>query len=199
MTTLMPLTVCGFHGTTSDKAEAVQQAKDFRLSTNPWDWLGNGVYFFQDAFDRAKEWAELMVEKRAAPNIRPAVLSASIELTDCLDFLDLDAAKIVTKVHPLFEAALQNSGEKLTQKPLIVSGGIIHSGEGKFGLNKYDCRLINWITEKYMCEKGLVVSSVRAAFIEGKAIHDTSHIFSKTHVQIAVRNAHKISNIRIAL
>lgn len=41
--------VCGYHGTTLARADAILENGQFQLSQNPWDWLGDGVYFWQDA------------------------------------------------------------------------------------------------------------------------------------------------------
>jgi hypothetical protein len=46
----------GHHGTSRQVAETVL-SKGFRASKNPYDWLGDGVYFWQDAPLRAMEWA----------------------------------------------------------------------------------------------------------------------------------------------
>ena len=45
---LEPITVTGYHGTTRRFAEKILR-DDFVASVNEWDWLGHGVYFWQDA------------------------------------------------------------------------------------------------------------------------------------------------------
>ena len=47
-----PLQVYGFHGTSIDAAEVILR-EGFRPSRNAYDWLGDGIYFFQDAPLRA--------------------------------------------------------------------------------------------------------------------------------------------------
>lgn len=46
----------GFHGTSTRAAERIL-ASGFQISRNEYDWLGDGAYFFQDAPERALEWA----------------------------------------------------------------------------------------------------------------------------------------------
>ena len=55
----------GYHGTTAQDAQAILQS-GFRPSTNRYDWLGDGVYFWQDAPARAWEWARAHWGPRAA-------------------------------------------------------------------------------------------------------------------------------------
>jgi hypothetical protein len=51
-----PLQVYGYHGTSQTKALSILD-RGFRASDNDYDWLGTGIYFFQDAPLRAKQWA----------------------------------------------------------------------------------------------------------------------------------------------
>ena len=46
--------VYGYHGTTKDVALEIKR-NGFRASENAYDWLGDGVYFWQDAPSRAWE------------------------------------------------------------------------------------------------------------------------------------------------
>lgn len=48
--------VYGYHGTNTEAAATIIQ-QGFNVSSNDYDWLGTGVYFFQDAPVRAWEWA----------------------------------------------------------------------------------------------------------------------------------------------
>ncbi len=58
-------TVEGFHGTTLAAAQSIER-DGFKLSEKRWDWLGDGVYFFQDGPYRARalEWAVAVMEGR---------------------------------------------------------------------------------------------------------------------------------------
>lgn len=53
--------IIGYHGTSKENAIAIVK-NNFRISENPDDWLGCGVYFFvegiSDPVNSAKEWAE---------------------------------------------------------------------------------------------------------------------------------------------
>ena len=64
----------GFHGTSTGAAQRILSTA-FEASRNDYDWLGDGVYFFQDAPARALEWARQRFGEDAA------VLGAEIDLT----------------------------------------------------------------------------------------------------------------------
>ncbi|MGB5637309.1 MAG: hypothetical protein WBM44_25005 [Waterburya sp.] len=51
-----PLEVYGYHGTSLSAAQKIIE-QGFNFSINDYDWLGTGVYFFQDAPLRASSWA----------------------------------------------------------------------------------------------------------------------------------------------
>ncbi len=53
------------------------------MSTNDYDWLGTGVYFFQVAPQRALAWAD-----ERYPD-SPAVIGSRLVLENCLDLLDI--------------------------------------------------------------------------------------------------------------
>jgi len=51
--------VVGYHGCDRSLAESVVAAKeDLKPSHNAWDWLGHGIYFWEDSCARALRWAE---------------------------------------------------------------------------------------------------------------------------------------------
>ncbi len=53
-----PAIIYGFHGL--DKTVALKilnQQYDFKPSSNDYDWLGDGVYFWENNYTRAKEYA----------------------------------------------------------------------------------------------------------------------------------------------
>jgi hypothetical protein len=71
-----------FHGTSELRALSIL-ADGFSVPKKSHSWLGTGVYFFQDNFDLAQEWATSV-----APTLgdEPAVISAELSLDGCLDF-----------------------------------------------------------------------------------------------------------------
>ena len=48
--------------------------KDYKISQKPYDWLGHGLYFWENNYDRALDWA---TQKKHRGGIKePAVVGA---------------------------------------------------------------------------------------------------------------------------
>lgn len=56
----LALQALGYHGTTLEAAKKII-TDGFRPSSNPWEWLGHGIYFWQDAPNRARDWAKEVI------------------------------------------------------------------------------------------------------------------------------------------
>jgi hypothetical protein len=54
--------VLGYHGCRPDFADALVSGalpvRDWRPSQNPYDWIGHGIYFWEHAPERARDWGE---------------------------------------------------------------------------------------------------------------------------------------------
>ena len=83
-----PLRVYGYHGTNTEIAAVIIQ-RGFNISSNDYDWLGTGVYFFQDAPLRAWQWAN----QRYPEN--PAVIRSLIRLENCIYLFDIGYASLL--------------------------------------------------------------------------------------------------------
>ncbi len=164
------ITVFGYHGTSFKAAQAILEAgehgaEQFLASENDTDWLGDGIYFFQDAPYRAREWPEIRWPTwRRIKN--PVVLCAEIELTHCLDLLDIQAGKSIANWYPRMEATYAVGHRPLPQN--------------REGRRYFDRALINYVVGR-MDDVGGQINSIRAAFVEGKPIVPGSHLYSHTH------------------
>lgn len=78
--------VLGYHGCDRGVAERLLGGENFKLSSNDYDWLGPGIYFWEANPQRGLDFArELAVLKRDKGRIRKAgVVGAVIELGLCL-------------------------------------------------------------------------------------------------------------------
>ena len=159
--------VIGYHGTTVESAAKILES-GFRLSRNPYDWLGDGVYFFQDGFERAKEWAR---ETHTEEDV--AVIAAEIHLSDCLDMLDTRWTKVVAEAYNHFLNLYKQAGLALPRQTT--------------GAHRLDREVINYVVG-VLCEQGFSIKSVRAAFAEGNPVYPDSAFYDRGHVQIAVRD-----------
>ena len=164
-TYLVPI-VTGYHGTNSEVADIIER-DGFQLSQNAYDWLGDGVYFFQDAPCRAWEWA------RARYGEDGSVIGAEIRIADCMDLLDVGWNEVISDMYDEYLKFLRNAGlSRPTQ-----SGGA----------HRLDREVINY-TVGVLGESGIRIACVRAAFREGRPVYADSAFFNQSHVQIAVRD-----------
>lgn len=63
--------VIGFHGCDQSVVEAVIAGKtELLASTNDYDWLGNGIYFWENNEERAWQWAKDLAKKEKFANQR---------------------------------------------------------------------------------------------------------------------------------
>jgi hypothetical protein len=169
-----PVTILGYHGTSRAVAEQILQ-HGYQPSRNDYDWLGDGIYFWQDAPRRAWEWAERLL------GIDAAVLVSKIELGNCLDFVDIDAPRILSKYYEKFSEDYGVAGIPLPEQ------------KGK--LHRLDRQVINYTTD-ILDKQNFFVQTVRGAFREGQPIYPNSAIYTLSHVQIAVRDASVILETR---
>ena len=84
-----PNLTIGFHGCDQSVVDKVITGKENLLvSTNDYDWLGSGIYFWENNEERAYNWA-CELSKRSGSSIKsPAVIGAVIDLGYCFDLTD---------------------------------------------------------------------------------------------------------------
>jgi hypothetical protein len=160
----------GFHGTSIERAERIL-AEGFQASRNEYDWLGDGAYFFQDGKVRAAEWARQQFGDDSA------VIGAELELTDCVDLLDPHWHDAVRESYSGFVEGLRKEG---LSPPRQTAGA-----------HRLDRAVLNRAVE-ILETRGERVRSVRGVFVEGEPLFPGSALFSRAHIQIAVRDASAI-------
>src|SRR5437588_5660092 len=80
-----PRTVIGYHGCTRESADRILAESRFLPSARAYDWLGEGIYFWEYAPYRALEWAIIRCSHLGG---EPAVLGATLRLGRCMNLLD---------------------------------------------------------------------------------------------------------------
>jgi hypothetical protein len=165
--------VLGFHGTSKDHAASIL-ANGFRISANQYDWLGDGVYFFQDAPQRAWEWARKFHGNEAA------VVGVRLRLIDCMDLLDIQWFSVLSEAYDGFLTQMKGAGLSL---PRQTSGA-----------HRLDREVINYAIA-ILGKEGHIIRAVRAAFGEGAPAFPNSALLERSHVQIAIRDMSVIADI----
>ena len=158
--------VFGFHGTDPALAERLLRGEvavaDWSPSTNVYDWLGRGIYFWEYGPDRAREWAG-----------KGGVVGAIIQLGTCLNLTDVGHTGFLANMYERFVAQQRKRHKAIPRN------------RGKF--RDLDCAVINYAADKAQ-RLGQPIQTVRGAFLEGEPVFPGSGILRQTHIQIAVRD-----------
>lgn len=160
--------VIGYHGCERLVAEAVVAGREqLRPSQNEYDWLGRGIYFWEFGYRRAHEWAEDHCDD-------PAVVGAIIQLGDCFDLLDAEHTDLLVEAADAFFAQAAAQGLAV---PRNTAGG------GRYR----DCLVLNALLDKAERERW-PFQTVRCVWREGRPVGDGMSIFTRSHIQVAVRD-----------
>jgi hypothetical protein len=174
--------VLGYHGCGLAVArEIVSGQREQLRSTNEYDWLGSGYYFWQDSPARALSWAQEEAGRISGKIKIPAVLGAIIDLANCLNLVDAEHLNPVKAAHGAYLEFCKISGGK----PLQNKGRNLRA--------RYLDKAIFETLHKLRGEEGKApFETVRAFFVEGEPLYENAGLHSLDHVQICVRDAGKI-------
>ncbi|MDR3228735.1 MAG: hypothetical protein LBT53_04915 [Puniceicoccales bacterium] len=175
--------VVGYHGCPRYVGEKVLLSEHEHLlpSANPWDWLGGGVYFWEDNPQRALEWA-----KKNKQISDPFVIGAMIRTEDCLDLTEVKSIDLLKYSYNSLKQRLDKAGTPLPEnKPF--------GEDDKDEVRRYlDCAVIENAHETLKESGQPPYASVRGIFSEGLPIFSGAEIHSMSHAQIAVRDTRSI-------
>lgn len=176
-------TLIGYHGCDQETGERVLAGDmDLRLSTNDYDWLGHGIYFWENDPDRALHWARTVQKhgkKSRHPIKNPFVIGAVILTGNCLDLMQAEPIRLLRNAHINLKRVYDEAGAKLPINRLI---------HGELAMRHLDCAVIQFLHQDRE-EIGLpAFDTVRAAFPEGTPLYESSGFLERTHIQICVRN-----------
>lgn len=184
-----PSYVFGFHGIDEDVAmDILTQKKDFKISNNNYDWLGSGIYFWENNYERAIQYAKEDSTRKDSKIKKPFVLCAIIDLGNCLDLLDQKNLDFLKFAYESLKSDLKKEGRNLPQN---TSFGSL---DFDFKKRELDCAVIRY-AHQLATEVGFPFDSVRAAFIEGEALYDNAGFKQQNHIQIAILNSDCIKGI----
>ena len=176
--------VVGYHGCDAGVAERVLAGKArLNVSTNAFDWLGQGIYFWEHGPQRAYEWAIEQTRLGAARVRNPSVLAARIDLGVCLDLLDTANTRLLGRWYAKFRRFVREKGVLMPQNRDAAGGR-----RGDKVLRYRDCAVIDYTLSNLAETEGVKYQTVRGVFLEGKPAFPGSKIALKSHIQIAVRD-----------
>ena len=176
-----PSPVVGYHGCRRQLGMHVLQGEVFpRPSGNPYDWLGHGLYFWEDNYERARAWAEQHCEEGDA-----FVLGAHINLGRCLNLLEKSSLRLVRSAYEILEEATIGVGKQMPKNSVA-------SAEDTFLRRELDCTVINTLHQNIEISKREPFDTVRGAFWEGAELYPDAGFRSENHIQVCVRNPRSI-------
>lgn len=187
MYSILPNLVLGFHGCDEDTYKKVlYEHKNLLPSSNSYDWLGNGIYFWEDSVDRAQQWAKASCERYNKkhpdePAKKPAVIGAVISLGNCLNLTDYKSSDILKTGYEILKYELQLNGKEMPANKNI-------KGNTDLLYRDLDCAVIQRIHQLNKEMKRRDFDSVRGIFLEGKPVYKDSGIMEKNHVQLCIVN-----------
>lgn len=185
----LPSFVLGFHGCDRKvAADLVSGRRQPTVSQNQYDWLGTGIYFWENNPSRALTFArELVGKKRSGKETikRPAVVGAVMDLGYCFNLLDAKFLRILRDGYEILKETFEEAGRALpANRPLRGSHELL--------LRDLDCAVINGVHAFRAAQNLPAFDTVRSAFIEGGELFPGSAIREKNHIQICVCNPSSI-------
>jgi hypothetical protein len=188
-----PNLVLGFHGCEASVRDTLlNNPNEIKISQKPFDWLGHGMYFWENNYERALRWAW---QKRNRGVIKqPAVIGAVIYLGHCCDFLDQENIELLSRSYNLMKENYKDSDAKLPSNKDLTSD----PHKDKL-LRNLDCAVIEYMhtelskeLQQDMRTKGFseykIFDTTRGVFTEGGPAFPGAGLFAKSHIQICVRN-----------
>jgi hypothetical protein len=178
------LFVVAYHGCDEAVAERlVNNRAEQHQSSNRYDWLGKGAYFFENDAARALKFAQnahTFPEKKftAKPINKPAVVGAVIRAQYVLDINTQEGIELCKAAAPRVLALAPLSPLKNKQT----------SDDATSGSDDVILRLLDRAIIDFVCTENYQMQVVRGAFAQGKRIAETSEIRDQSHVQLAVRD-----------
>lgn len=115
-----PGLIIGFHGCDKSVVDKVLSGDDIlTTSTNDYDWLGHGIYFWENNATRALQYAEEMTKRKYSSVKNPSVIGTIIDLGRCMDLMDSMYLQDLKEAYRLLEDVMSENGQSLPQNTNI--------------------------------------------------------------------------------
>jgi len=170
--------ILGFHGTDQSVVNKVLKGADLEPKNNSYDWLGNGIYFWDNSPSRALEWAKELSKRPNSKIKKPAVIGAILDLSYCLDLLDYKNLSLVKSGYEILKSTFDTTKTAFPQ----------NTGTEDLLKRELDCAVIEALHQSMKDTGEKPFDSVRGVFWEGKALYPNAGFRKKDHIQICIRN-----------
>jgi hypothetical protein len=191
--------ILGYHGCDRSVGERVLSGDlDLIQSDKEYDWLGPGVYFWENDPVRAREWADSKV--RRGDYAETFVIGAVIDLGNCLDLLVRENLELLRWAYEDFVARRDRAGLAMPENEDARTGR-----PGDKLLRFLDCAVIRNLHSiiddqpsgghPEIGEYIEPFDTVRGMFTEGEHVYPGSGFYALTHTQVAVRTDRCIKGV----
>jgi hypothetical protein len=150
---------------------------DLWPSNNAWDWLGDGIYFWEYNPERALEYGEEVKQGRQfnkIPISNPLVIGAIIELGTCLNLVEPQSLHIIRQAYSGLVKMYGDMG-------LILP---VNKGANR----ALDCAVFNYLHQSAIASGQPPYDTVRCPFSEGSEVYPGASFSIRSHIQVCVRN-----------
>ena len=172
----------GYHGCDRNLAlRIVAGETELKPSENAWDWLGHGIYLWEDSPARALRWAEAEAGRAASKINSPAVLGAVVDLGNCLNLADTEALTLVKDAHQTYLKICATSGFS----PAENRGADLQ-------IRRLDCAVIETLHGLRQKKGEQPFDTARGFFLEGRPLYPAAGFRELDHIQICVRSSKQI-------
>jgi hypothetical protein len=189
--------ILGFHGCDQEVCDQLLQNPDnIKISDGPHEWLGHGMYFWENNYERAFQFAKDKLKRKEIR--KPAVIGAVLNLGNCCDLLDSKNIKLLTTYHQRLVSLHKSTGT-----PMPINEDAKSDMDHDKLFRGLDCAVIEVMHTEMEKERRAEIKksghseirlfdSTRGVFWEGKEIYKDSGFKEKNHIQICIRNSNCI-------
>ena len=179
-----PFQVTAFHSCDRELGlKVINGEEELRPSRNPWDWLGQGIYFWEQNPKRALQYSIEAANKQQffAGNIKvPFVIGATIELGNCLNLIEADAADVLREAYQGLKEIYAKAGKVMPAN--------------KDANRRLDNAVFRHLNKSREGNPTLKYDTIRCAFGEGEPIYPGTEISTRLHIEICVLDNNAIKN-----
>lgn len=180
--------IIGFHGLDEDIGkQALNGEIELSHSRNAYDWLGNGVYFWENSCERARQYAIEDSKRKKSKIKKPFVIGAVLDLGNCLDLLDKKYLDYLLYAYKKMEEELIEQGKTLPENKKFGKKDF------DFKNRELDCAVIRYAVA--LTEETNRFDSVRSVFWEGDDLYEHAGFKTHNHIQLSILNQNCIKGI----
>lgn len=174
--------IIGYHSCDRELGlRLINGTDDLQVSKNDWDWLGEGIYFWEDDPARALQYATENAagkQKNQTAAKTPFVIGAVIDLGKCLNLVEVESLEILAEAYIGLSKLIGVAREQMP----------VNKGNNR----ALDCAVINYIHQSIIGIEKDAYDSIRCAFPEGDPAFEGSSITARLHVQLCIRTSETI-------